>query len=117
MRKWVFPSYPIPRIDSREYEASQPFNQVIESAIHSETAIGVIDANAKHAQMSGKWILVCKNKSFELSNILYHKNWSENTRIRVEAITLLELLEVVKRKGRNISSGRLTIGLANSKVH
>ena len=67
--------------------------------------------------MSGKWILACKNKSFELSNTFYHKNWSENTHVGAEAIALLELLEVVQRKGRNISSGRLVIGLANSKVH
>ena len=90
---------------------------MIESAIHTKTAIGVIDANVKHTQMSRKWILACKNKSFELSNILYHKNWLENTRVGAEAIALLELLEVVKRKGINISSRRLTIGLANSKVH
>ena len=64
-----------------------------------------MDVNVKHAQMSGKWILACENKLFELSNTLYHKNWLENTRVGVEVITFLELLEVIQRKGRNISSG------------
>ena len=44
---------------------------------------------------------------------IYHKNWIGNTIIEVETIILLELIEVIERKGRHITRGKLLIGFDN----
>ena len=67
--------------------------------------------------MGGHWILTNRSQSFELENTLYHKNWQDNTCVGAEAIVLLELMEVIKRKGQNICSRLITIGVDNRKVY
>ena len=53
----------------------------------------------------------------KLEKEVYHKKWTNNIVVGAEVITLLELLEVIKRKGWHISQGLLVIGVDNRKVY
>jgi len=46
---------------------------------------------------------------------MYHKKWSQNTICSTKVIVLLDLLEVIERKGRNMTYGLITIGFDNKK--
>ena len=67
--------------------------------------------------MGGYWIIINKEQTIEVKNTLFHKNWDDNTYKGAEAIILLELIEVIEKKGRHILSGKMTIGLDNRKVY
>ena len=67
--------------------------------------------------MAGYWIIRNKSNELLLQNHMYHKEWENNTIVGAEAITLLELIEVIERKGRGISYGKITIGVDNRKVY
>jgi len=71
----------------------------------------------KDGEMGGSWILTNNNKDKIIQNILYHKNWKKNTAKGAEAITLLELISVLKHRGRDIESGKLSIAVDNRKVY
>lgn len=77
-----------------------PFDDQITVAMWSSTAIAASDASMKHNQMGGHRIITNKEKITEMKNTLHHKNWNDNTNIRVEAMVLLELIEAIERKGR-----------------
>ena len=53
----------------------------------------------------------------QMKKLLYHKNWNLNTIVGAEAITLLELMEVLKRRARHIENGKITIGFDNRIAH
>ena len=46
--------------------------------------------------MAGYWCITDCQKEEILSNKLYYKKWAENTIVGVEAIILLELIEVLE---------------------
>ena len=48
---------------------------------------------------------------------MYHKNWESNTAIGAETIMLLELMEVLLRKGKHIRHGKIRIGFYNRKAY
>ena len=52
-------------------------------------------------------------QSVSLQYGIHHKNLIGNTIIGAETITLLELIEVIERKGRHITRGKLLIGFDN----
>ena len=51
------------------------------------------------------------------SNKLYYKTWEQNTLGLAEVIILLELITVIERKGRNISQGKVRIGMDYKRVY
>jgi len=93
------------------------FNTQITAAIQSNTVYAVSDASMKYQQIGEHWIITNKEKTTELKNTLYHKCWNDNTCKGVEAIVLLELIEVIERKGWHISSRKITVGVDNRKVY
>ena len=42
-----------------------------------------------------------------------HREWGENSVKSVEAITLLELLAAMRRKGRHMTVGKIVVGFDN----
>ena len=48
---------------------------------------------------------------------VYHKEWDDSTVIGAEAITLLEFIALLEKKGREIQRGKIQIGLDNRYVH
>jgi len=93
------------------------FNERIVEAIENELVYAASDASVKNGQMAGCWMIRNESNELLLQNHLYHKEWENNTIVGAEAITLLELIEVIERKGRGISHGKITIGVDNRKVY
>ena len=56
------------------------------------------------------------DQSIALENSLFHKEWGSNTIVGAEAITLLELLEVINKKSKHIQHGKINIGIDNRKL-
>ena len=52
--------------------------------------------------MSGFWIITNINKSHETNHKVYSKQWLHNMEKGAKVIVLLELLEVINRKGQCI---------------
>ena len=48
---------------------------------------------------------------------LYHKKWNQNTVVGAKVIILLKLLEILERKGQNISHSLVVIGVNNRKIY
>ena len=67
--------------------------------------------------MGGSWIIGNENNRKLLGNGLYHKDWRENTSGAAEVIVLLELITVIKKKGRNISGGKIIIGVDYKRAY
>jgi len=67
--------------------------------------------------MAGHWIIADRRKELHLQNTLCHKKWGNNTIIGAETITLLELFEVLWRKGKHINRGKIEIGFDNKKAY
>ena len=67
--------------------------------------------------MGGHWMLMNIDSKERKFNTLCHKEWDKNTIVGVEAIVLLELLVTLEKRGRNVNSGKVTVGLDNRKAH
>ena len=65
--------------------------------------------------VGGNWMLTNRSKSVKLQKTLYYETWDENSFAGVEAVILLELIEV-KRKGRYIRTGSIAIEIDNSTL-
>ena len=52
-----------------------------------------------------------------LRHILFHKEWKHNTSIGAETIVLLDLLEIIEKEGRHITSSKIKIGFNNRIGH
>ena len=48
--------------------------------------------------MGSAWIVSDKDRSFEISNELYHKRWDYNEPGAAEVIVLLELITVMEKE-------------------
>ena len=67
--------------------------------------------------MAGFWCLTDTNLQTEISRELYHKEWNNNTIGEAEVIVLLELLQVLERKGHHINQGIVKIRFDNRVNH
>lgn len=85
--------------------------------IENGNAFAASDASVKNNQMGGYWIITNSSKQYKHEKSLYHKNWRVNTSKGAEAITLLELISVIERKGRGIERGKIIVAIDNRKVH
>ena len=77
----------------------------------------VTDASLKDSKITGYWKITNLQQSVSLQHGIYHKNWIGNTIIEAETITLLELIELIERRGRYITRGKLLIGFDNHIVY
>ena len=48
---------------------------------------------------------------------VFHKEWNDNASIVAETITLLDLIEILRIKGREISARKFKIGFDNRNLH
>ena len=71
----------------------------------------------KDRKMGGSWIIIDVNQQTKLENVLYYKDWSNNTTISAKVIVLLKLVEVIERKGQNIESRAIVITVDNRKAY
>ena len=78
--------------------------------------IAASDVSIK-GEMGGAWIIKNNEGDELLSNEIYYKEWSNNSNAFAEAITLLELIQVIERKSRHISSRKIVIVLDCRKVY
>ena len=92
------------------------FNDTIVEAIQRGEAYAASDASVKNGRMARVWIIKNLEEEELLKHNIYHKDWSENTVVGAEAITLLALIETVCKKGRGIETGKITIGVDNRGV-
>jgi len=90
-----------------------PFNEEITKAISESEAFAASDASMAKGEMTGYWCIQDGNQNTLTENLLYHKEWMENTAKGAETITLLELIEVLGRKGKHITSRKIQIGFDN----
>ena len=81
--------------------------------IQNERAYAASDASVKDGIMAGSWHIKNDENELLLSNLIYYKDWNDNNLIGSKAITLLELIETIERKGRNITSRKIEIAFDN----
>ena len=96
---------------------SPVFNETMTTSIENEMAVAVTDVSTKDGRMGGSWIIGDKNNRRLLGNKLYHKDWRENTSGAAEVIVLLELMMVIQKKGRNINSRKIIIGVDYKRAY
>ena len=94
-------------------QSPPPFNEAITKSIEESKAYAASDASAKDGVMSGYWCIRDINKQLLMCNTMYHKQWQDNTVVGAESIVLLELMEILERKGRHIDYGKVQIGFDN----
>ena len=94
-----------------------PFDEETTESIQCGEAVAATDASVKNETMGGRWIISNKQRTFEFSGELYHKEWKENMAGIAEVITLLELITVLERRGRHINEGCIEIGFDNKKQY
>ena len=56
------------------------------------------------------------NDEIEVKSNTWHKRWEHNAPVSSETIVLLELFEVLERRGRYAEEGSMTIGVDNRKA-
>jgi len=99
------------------HEINIPFNDQITQAIQANDLIAASDASCKNEEMTGHWIIASMDRSIKVENTIYHQTWGDNTIVGAEAITLLELLEVIHKKSKHIQHGSIQIGFDNRTIY
>ena len=62
-------------------------------------------------------MIMSRNRNKVLANRLYHKEWNNNSSIAAEALVLLELVQVIVKKSRNIREEKIIIAIDCNEVH
>ena len=102
-------------ISSQEW--LQPFGEDIAASIEEMKAFAATDVLAKDGKMSGYWIIANNVNKDVLSRDLHHKRWEHNSLGSAEVIVLLELLTVLKKRGRNMNDSKIVIGIDYRRAH
>jgi hypothetical protein len=116
---YIYSMFPPPEsLTSNNQEMiNVPFNDDIINSILEKKAYAATDASVKEGSMGGCWILEDLDKRFRKENIIYHKQWEDNSPGIAEVIVLLELLEMIDRKGKGITEGQIQIGFDNKQAY
>ena len=61
------------------------------------------------------WIIILITRLAKIKHKIYLKQWSKNTNKGVEAIVLLDLIQIINQKSRHIDSGSIKIYTDNQK--
>ena len=112
----IFPIFPLNEQNGDEIRGAI-FSEKIKEAIESEEAYAASDASLKNKKVGGHWIITDAQMSEVIDNTLYHNRWGFNTIKGAEAIMLLELMSVLRNRGREINHGKITVGIDNRKVY
>ena len=102
-------------ISSQEWV--QPFGEDIAASIEEMKAFAATDASVKDGKMGDCWIIANNVNKDVLSRDLHHKLWEHNSSGLAEVIALLELLTVLKKRGRNMNNGEIAIGADYRRTH
>jgi len=86
-------------------------------SIIQRMAYAASDASVKDSSIGGYWILADEHKRFKKEQILYHKQWNNNSSGVAEVLVLLELLEVMEYKGQHIEEGKISIGFDHRQAY
>ena len=100
-------------VSTNNMQVVPPFNEEITKAISESKAFAASDASMAKGEMTGYWCIKDGNQNTLIENLLYHKEWMDNTSKGAETITLLELIEVIGSKGKHITSRKIQIGFDN----
>ena len=90
-----------------------PLNKEISRVIIEGKAYAATDSSMDDREMAGYWCIKDIDQRLLIHNTIYHKEWKDNTCKGAEAITLLELIEVIVTKGKHIPTGKIKIGFDN----
>ena len=71
------------------------------------TACATLDASLKDGQIAGYWHIKDSKNELLLNYSLHYKQWDSNAVIGLEAITLLELINLLCKKGTHIIGGEM----------
>ena len=85
--------------------------------IEVENAYATGDTSVKALSMRGYQYLTNIEKNDKIENMLYSNYWKQNTPRVAEAIVVLNMIEVIKIKGRHIVNGKVVISIDSRKVH
>ena len=93
------------------------FNENITQIIRKLKVLAATDASVKDGKMGEAQIISNYNGNLLSRNKLYHKIWNENSNISVEALILLELIQVIERKSWHINKGKIIIAVDYREVY
>ena len=93
------------------------FTPQIMRAIEQRKAHAASDAAINDSKIGGHQMLIDLENRTKMQNTLCHKRQDNNTNEGAETITLLELIAVIRKKGKCINNGKITVGIGNKKVH
>jgi len=96
---------------------SPPYNEEITKAIEEGKAYAASDASVSEGEMARFWYIKDSENKSLLQNLIYHREWQNNSTEEAEAITLLELMEVIERKGKHIREEKIQIGFDNRQAY
>ena len=71
-------------------------------SVEESKIIAATDALEKQGKISNIWIMLDKQKNFNISNELYYKEQGDNKSGVAKTIVLLELVAVLERTERNM---------------
>ena len=92
------------------------FNEGILDNILNRRALAYSNAPVNAGIIEGFWIISDITKEYEMKYRMYFKTWSLNTPKGTEVTTLLDLIEIVYRKLRHLTSRRIQIFHNNKDV-
>ena len=82
------------------------FNEDSTKRMQENKAVVATGASVKGNQIGGAWIISDIDRSFDISNKLFHKRWNDNTSGAAEVIVLFELITVIERRCCHIITRR-----------
>ena len=85
------------------------FNQEITDLVRERKAYELYDMLVKEGRMGGYWMLMTLDKRILIEKELYSKNWHINMPRSVEEIILLDLVQILYHKARQIEEGGIII--------
>ena len=71
----------------------------------------------KEEELGRAWIIMSRNRNEVLANRLYYKEWDDNLSIATEVLVLLELVQVIIKKSRNIREEKIITAIDCNEMH
>ena len=95
---------------------NHPFNPQTTQSIQNNEATVAIDALVLGNLIEDYWVITIKNKTFKVKHKLYSKDQRPNTPRTIEAIVLLDLVEIVTKRTEQLTKGKIVNYNNNKKI-
>lgn len=82
-----------------------------------EEAIVAVDTSVDLNEIGVVWIITNKRKTFEVKYKLFSNKQQRNIARAAEAVTLLDLIEIIIKRTEELTIRRIIIHTDNSKIH